>query len=187
MRRAARYGDAWLPYMYTPEMLADSMTKIARFTEEAGRPAGSVQGGRSPSRASTRTATRRSMANERLCRHYNQDFTKRWRSTRSPVTPGCVGPDPGVPRRGSPHDHVFPAARPTTSKRTPASSPKRRFPPSADHVRSDPAGLLRLLVGVVAHRVLGLPRGGRMCAIGPGTASRWSSGWWVRPGRGRRS
>ena len=44
MVRAARFGDAWLPYMYTPEMLADSMAKIAEFTEEAGRPAGSVRG-----------------------------------------------------------------------------------------------------------------------------------------------
>ena len=31
--------------MYTPEMLAESMTKIAGFTEEAERPAGTVRGG----------------------------------------------------------------------------------------------------------------------------------------------
>ena len=45
MRRAARYAEGWLPYMYTPEMLAESMAKIAGFTEEAGRPMGTVQGG----------------------------------------------------------------------------------------------------------------------------------------------
>lgn len=28
MRRAARFGDVWLPYMYTPKMLADSLTRI---------------------------------------------------------------------------------------------------------------------------------------------------------------
>jgi probable F420-dependent oxidoreductase len=45
MRRAARYAEGWLPQMYTPEMLADSLTKIAGFTEEAGRPAGTVHPG----------------------------------------------------------------------------------------------------------------------------------------------
>lgn len=33
MRRAGRYGDVWMPYMYTPERLA---TSIARVTEVAG-------------------------------------------------------------------------------------------------------------------------------------------------------
>jgi probable F420-dependent oxidoreductase len=37
MRRAARYGDGWLPYMYTPEQLAESITKIRQFGEEIGR------------------------------------------------------------------------------------------------------------------------------------------------------
>lgn len=32
MRRAARFGDVWLPYMYTPEMLADSLTRIRAMT-----------------------------------------------------------------------------------------------------------------------------------------------------------
>jgi probable F420-dependent oxidoreductase len=50
MKRAARYGDAWLPYMYTPEMLADSMAKIATFTAL-------------------------NMANKVLSTTYNQDFS----------------------------------------------------------------------------------------------------------------
>jgi probable F420-dependent oxidoreductase len=37
MRRAAKYGDGWLPYMYTPEMLRESLTKIDAFRREAGR------------------------------------------------------------------------------------------------------------------------------------------------------
>lgn len=37
MRRAARYADGWLPYMYTPEMLGESIAKIQAFGEEAGR------------------------------------------------------------------------------------------------------------------------------------------------------
>ncbi len=30
-KRTARYADGWLPYMYTPEMLADSLEKIATY------------------------------------------------------------------------------------------------------------------------------------------------------------
>ncbi|MFT4582674.1 MAG: putative F420-dependent oxidoreductase [Gammaproteobacteria bacterium] len=37
MRRAARYGDGWLPYMYTPEQLAESISKIRQYGEEIGR------------------------------------------------------------------------------------------------------------------------------------------------------
>ena len=37
MQRAARYGDGWLPYMYTPEQLAASVEKIRAFGERAGR------------------------------------------------------------------------------------------------------------------------------------------------------
>ena len=37
MRRAAKYADGWLPYMYTPEQLADSSTKIRAYGEDLGR------------------------------------------------------------------------------------------------------------------------------------------------------
>ena len=37
MRRAAKYADGWLPYMYTPEMLRESLAKIEAFGGEAGR------------------------------------------------------------------------------------------------------------------------------------------------------
>lgn len=36
MKRAAKYADGWLPYMYTPEHLAESITKIKAFGEELG-------------------------------------------------------------------------------------------------------------------------------------------------------
>ena len=36
MKRAAKYGDGWLPYMYTPEHLANSIEKIKAFGEEVG-------------------------------------------------------------------------------------------------------------------------------------------------------
>ena len=36
MKRAAKYADGWLPYMYTPEHLAKSIEKIKAFGEELG-------------------------------------------------------------------------------------------------------------------------------------------------------
>jgi alkanesulfonate monooxygenase SsuD/methylene tetrahydromethanopterin reductase-like flavin-dependent oxidoreductase (luciferase family) len=33
MRRAARFGDGWLPYMYTPEMLAGSLATIGAMRD----------------------------------------------------------------------------------------------------------------------------------------------------------
>lgn len=44
MRRAGRYGDVWLPYMYTPEQLAGSLTEINEEAVRHGRPPGSVTG-----------------------------------------------------------------------------------------------------------------------------------------------
>ena len=37
MKRAATYADGWIPYMYTPEMLHESIEKIYLFGKEAGR------------------------------------------------------------------------------------------------------------------------------------------------------
>src|SRR5436190_13475293 len=42
MRRAARFADGWLPYMYTPEMLATSMTTIAGQREQENGVCGGV-------------------------------------------------------------------------------------------------------------------------------------------------
>ena len=38
MRRAARLGDGWQPYMYTADQLRDSVDKVRTFGDEAGRP-----------------------------------------------------------------------------------------------------------------------------------------------------
>ena len=38
MRRAARLGDGWQPYMYTAAQLSDSVEKVRAFGEEVGRP-----------------------------------------------------------------------------------------------------------------------------------------------------
>ncbi len=37
MRRAARLGDGWQPYMYTAEQLKQSVDKVRGFADEAGR------------------------------------------------------------------------------------------------------------------------------------------------------
>ncbi len=37
MRRAARYGDGWLPYFYSPERYRDSVAQITRLAREAER------------------------------------------------------------------------------------------------------------------------------------------------------
>lgn len=34
IRRAARYGDGWMPYMYSAAMLADSLTRIAELRDD---------------------------------------------------------------------------------------------------------------------------------------------------------
>ncbi len=37
MVRAARYGDGWLPYFFSPERYRDSVTKINSTAQELGR------------------------------------------------------------------------------------------------------------------------------------------------------
>lgn len=76
MRRAARFGQAWMPYLYTPEMVADSRAEIQRLAREAG--AGSWDGLTAVHVFTTTDrdghAARR-IAAERVGRTYRQDFT----------------------------------------------------------------------------------------------------------------
>lgn len=37
MRRAARLGDGWMPYLYSPRRYAESVAKVKAFAAEAGR------------------------------------------------------------------------------------------------------------------------------------------------------
>lgn len=77
MKRVAKYAEGWLPYMYTPEMLAESMDKIATFTDEAGRPEGTVRGGVFIFTCVHEDRdTALEMANKQLSKQYNQDFSK---------------------------------------------------------------------------------------------------------------
>lgn len=76
MRRVARYAEGWLPYMYTPEMLAESVDKIAHFTAEAGRPEGTVRTGLFIFTCVHEDRdTALNMCNKVLSTTYAQDFT----------------------------------------------------------------------------------------------------------------
>ena len=77
MRRAARYGDGWLPYMYTPERLAESIDKIRGFAEDSERDLTDFTPGLyifTAVHEDSKTAV--DMATTRLGRQYAQDFTK---------------------------------------------------------------------------------------------------------------
>ena len=76
MKRAARFGDGWLPYMYTPEQLAGSTEKIRAFGAEAGRDLAGFRFGLYIFTAVHEDGDRaREMAITRLSRQYAQDFT----------------------------------------------------------------------------------------------------------------
>ncbi|MFN0090244.1 MAG: LLM class flavin-dependent oxidoreductase [Acidimicrobiales bacterium] len=77
IRRAARYAEGWMPYMYTPEMLSSSIEKIRVWAAEAGRPANAVK----PSIFAFATCHEDSdrayeMAVARLGKQYAQDFSQ---------------------------------------------------------------------------------------------------------------
>jgi len=77
MRRAALYGDGWLPYMYTPAMVRQSIETIAEFRAARGRSMTDFRVGlfifvcimanRDEARA---------QAIQTLSRNYGQDFSK---------------------------------------------------------------------------------------------------------------
>jgi len=44
IRRAGRHADVWMPYMYTPEQLATSLTEVRAAAEDAGRNPACIRG-----------------------------------------------------------------------------------------------------------------------------------------------
>lgn len=76
MRRCARFGTGWLPYMYTPEHLADSLASIDRFRVEAEREAPVAAGQFIFFAVHEDRQEAIRMATERLSRQYNQDFSR---------------------------------------------------------------------------------------------------------------
>jgi probable F420-dependent oxidoreductase len=77
MQRAALHGDGWIPYMYTPEMLHDSIEKIYQFGKEAGRDLTNFRPGLFifasvyPDRDEAREQAARALG-----KNYAQDFSK---------------------------------------------------------------------------------------------------------------
>lgn len=77
MKRAARHGDGWLPYMYTPEQLADSIATIKRYGEEFERDlSGFTPGIFLFTAVHEDSHTAVTMAAEKLTAQYAQDFSK---------------------------------------------------------------------------------------------------------------
>ena len=76
MKRAVRFGDGWLPYMYSPEHLAASVARIRAFADEAGRDLAGFRFGLYIFTAVHEDGDRaREMAIDRLSRQYAQDFS----------------------------------------------------------------------------------------------------------------
>jgi probable F420-dependent oxidoreductase len=76
VRRAARFGDVWLPYMYTPEQLAKSLAEVNEAAVRFGRPEGAVAGAVYCWGAVDTEADRaRRGAIEVVSQVYQQDFT----------------------------------------------------------------------------------------------------------------
>ena len=76
MRRCARYGTGWLPYMYTPEKLVESLATIAQYESDYGRE-GAVKPGLFIFFAVHEDRdVAIEMAAKRLSKQYNQDFSQ---------------------------------------------------------------------------------------------------------------
>ena len=77
MRRTAKYANGWIPYMYTPEQLHESLETINRCRKEYGRESAPFTPGMFIFTAIHANGdTARQMANEKLSKQYNQDFSK---------------------------------------------------------------------------------------------------------------
>ena len=77
LRRAARYGDGFLPYLFTPEQYAAAFSKVRSFAEQYGRALAGFQGALYQFIFVAETASEaRHTAIEAMSIDYNQDFTK---------------------------------------------------------------------------------------------------------------
>ena len=75
-KRTARYGDGWLPYMYTPERLAQSIEAIAGYREDEGNPTPVKSGMFVFFCCHEDNDTAVEYAAERLSKQYAQDFSQ---------------------------------------------------------------------------------------------------------------
>lgn len=77
MRRAVKYADGWLPYMYTPEQLAESIASIRAHGEDLGRDmSGFTFGMYIFTAVHEENDHAVQLAADRLSTQYSQDFSK---------------------------------------------------------------------------------------------------------------
>ena len=76
MRRCAQFGTGWLPYMYTPEKLAESLTTISTMAADYPRHAPVKPGLFIFFAVHEDREVAVEMATKRLSKQYNQDFTQ---------------------------------------------------------------------------------------------------------------
>jgi probable F420-dependent oxidoreductase len=77
MRRTARYADGWIPYMYTPQQLHESIETIYRCGKEYGRDMSTFTPGLFIfASVHPNGDEARRMCAEKLGKQYNQDFSK---------------------------------------------------------------------------------------------------------------
>ncbi len=75
MKRCAKYGTGWLPYMYTPEKLAMSLQRIRGYAEREDRETSISPGLFIFFAVHEDRDTAITMATDRLSAQYNQDFS----------------------------------------------------------------------------------------------------------------
>ncbi len=75
-QRCARYGTGWLPYMYTPEMLGQSLEEIGGYAAEMNRQERVRPGVFLFFAVHEDREQAIAMAADRLSKQYNQDFSK---------------------------------------------------------------------------------------------------------------
>ncbi|MDQ4115108.1 MAG: LLM class flavin-dependent oxidoreductase [Actinomycetota bacterium] len=75
LRRVARFGDVWLPYVVTADQMSAGMSRLSELVAEAGRPAGAVRGGFFGWGAVDRSGARaKETAVRQVSATYQQDF-----------------------------------------------------------------------------------------------------------------
>jgi probable F420-dependent oxidoreductase len=77
MRRAGRFADVWMPYMFSPEQVASSLADVRAAAEEEGRDPGNIRGAIFCwGSIDTDADVARREAIEGVSAVYQQDFTK---------------------------------------------------------------------------------------------------------------
>ena len=77
MKRTALYANGWIPYMYTPEQLNESLNTIKRLAQENGRDLSDFRPGIFIFSAVYKDREEaKQVAAERLGRNYAQDFSR---------------------------------------------------------------------------------------------------------------